>query len=284
MVIDELIGELDRDNNRVKPGGTDQGFVYKNPAAFNAKSDEICYIPELAFEDLEADEEGYYSLDDARYEGAGYTYQDILEICQDNERIAQSVFDFIDWQSPETAFDEGIREGEWEEYGIKESVDMNNVGEDLQVGKWRVHLVEPGEGYGVDNNVIYSPEEASKYGMNLPMVEFYDTSQDPLRFPGGQFVSRYYASTLLGLVRWGDDIRVSSKNGIGLDLMGYEPSWKVSSEELGKVGAWLEKACDKADEKEAKGVSLADRAAGAKEMSAEMTQDVPIRNKEMDAR
>ena len=46
----------------------------------------------------------------------------------------------------------------------------------------------------------------------------------------------------------------------------------------------LEKACDKADEKEAKGVSLADRAAGAKEMSAEMTQDVPIRNKEMDAR
>ena len=36
MVIDELIGELDRDNNRVKPGGTDQGFVYKNPAAFKA--------------------------------------------------------------------------------------------------------------------------------------------------------------------------------------------------------------------------------------------------------
>lgn len=32
---------------------------------------------------------------------------------------------------------------------------------------------------------------------SYPLVEFYDTSQDAARFPGGQFVSRYYMTDLL---------------------------------------------------------------------------------------
>lgn len=160
--------------------------------------------------------------------------------------------------------------------------DMNMF--DCQAGKWRVHLVQPGSHYGANNNVIYQPEDAEKYGMNLPLVEFYDTSQDPVNFPGGQFVGRYYASTLLGLDTFGDDIRVSAENGIGFALDASIPSWRVSPEELGKIGEWLGKACDKEPKDEPARVSLADRANGAKEASMELEHDNPVRDKDIDAR
>jgi hypothetical protein len=86
-----------------------QGFIYKNLEAFTNKTDEVCYIPEL---------------DDEKY-----TYKDFVRICQefiDNnedvkeyckreettaEDIAVNLFEFVDWQHPETLVDE------WEMYG-----------------------------------------------------------------------------------------------------------------------------------------------------------------------
>lgn len=155
---------------------------------------------------------------------------------------------------------------------------------DLQVGKWRVHLVEPGEGYGEDNKVIYSLENASKHGMDLPMVEFYDTSQDPDSFPGGQFVSRYYVSTMLGMDRYGHDIRTIAEQGRAFSLQGDEPSWTLFPDELSKVGTWLEKSCNVDAKRDVTTVSLADRAVAAKEVSSGMEQDVPDRNNDIDAR
>lgn len=64
---------------------TDQGFVYKNEEAFlNGKG--VCYVAELSDE--------------------LYTYKDIFEICDNNESMARLVFDDIDWQHPESRYEE----------------------------------------------------------------------------------------------------------------------------------------------------------------------------------
>lgn len=68
---------------------------------------------------------------------------------------------------------------------------------DRRIGKWRVHFVDLGDAYGKDDSLICTRENLGRY--ELPLVEFYDMSQDAKRFPQGQFVSRYYMETSLGL-------------------------------------------------------------------------------------
>lgn len=70
--------------------------MFKDTAAFE-KKEGVCYIPE--------------SGDDE------YTYQDFLEIGMGNEKLAAVLFSLVDWQSPETVFDELLREGEIDENG-----------------------------------------------------------------------------------------------------------------------------------------------------------------------
>lgn len=83
------IGEIELDIDGtlldVSRGGTEQGFVYKNEWAFYSHSDDVCYIPELG-DDL-------------------YRYQDFLELCE-FEEFAEDVFNTVDWQFPETYWDE----------------------------------------------------------------------------------------------------------------------------------------------------------------------------------
>ncbi len=87
---------------------------------------------------------------------------------------------------------------------------MNAIGEgeitdplaDFTVGRFRVHLVQEGERYGAGGGFVYGKalsNDCQLYGHGLPLVEFYDVSQDPAKFPEGQFVSRYFMSTLLGM-------------------------------------------------------------------------------------
>ena len=91
---------------------------------------------------------------------------------------------------------------------------MNAIGEgeitdplaDFTVGRFRVHLVQEGERYGAGGGFVYGKDlsngsfgipinDCQLYGHGLPLVEFYDVSQDPAKFPEGQFVSRYFMST-----------------------------------------------------------------------------------------
>ena len=57
-------------------------------------------------------------------------------------------------------------------------------------------------------------------------VEFYDRRHT--HTSNGQFVSNYCVDTLL-----------KGDMGIGLDLMGYEPSWKVNARDMDMVRDWL---------------------------------------------
>lgn len=83
---------------------------------------------------------------------------------------------------------------------------------------FNVKIVRNGENYGLNNVLTHDKDD--------PLVEFYDS-----RYPHtehGQFVSRYYASTLLERVK-----------NVGLDLYGGANDWKIESKEMDTVIDWL---------------------------------------------
>lgn len=60
-----------------------------------------------------------------------------------------------------------------------------------QVEGFNVRVVEKGQPYGLNGCQIHDQDD--------PLVEFYDSNQTDAEFgPYGQFVSRYYRSTILG--------------------------------------------------------------------------------------
>jgi len=93
-----------------------QGYIYKNFEAFNNKTDEICYVPELCSDDKIKTVKN----------STTYNYNDFLELCQgmyDTEEgvkewcdknnvtphmIAVDLFESVDWQHPETLLNEWI--------------------------------------------------------------------------------------------------------------------------------------------------------------------------------
>ena len=88
---------------------------------------------------------------------------------------------------------------------------------------WRVRFVRKGDHYGHDHCLTH--EEAE------PLVEFYDRRFAGHTFPDeGQFVSRYYVSTLL------------KRRGGRLHLDGGIEAWCISAdgmrEAMGHVAVW----------------------------------------------
>ena len=80
---------------------------------------------------------------------------------------------------------------------------------------FNIVLVRGGDRYGLNDCLVNEAVE--------PMVEFYDaTYEDDERFVKGrgQFVARYYLSTL------------TERRGGGLDLCGHEPAWKVTGQNV----------------------------------------------------
>lgn len=87
----------------------------------------------------------------------------------------------------------------------------------MTVDKFTVRLVRNGDKYGRDFCLTHDRYE--------PLVEFYDTHYMHTEF--GQFVNRYYASTLL------------ERDTGGLCLDGGVPAWAVSAEDMATVRAWI---------------------------------------------
>jgi hypothetical protein len=86
----------------------------------------------------------------------------------------------------------------------------------LRVEKYNVRIVNTGDKYG-RSDCLTNDKQA--------MVEFYDNRFDQKDFMGrGQFVSRYYASTLLD---------GEYPNGLCLD--GGVPEWTVGPEAMQQV-------------------------------------------------
>ncbi len=93
--------------------------------------------------------------------------------------------------------------------------------------EFNVKILFKGDVYGRDNCLTHDEDR--------PLVEFYDATYssdngDDRFDDEGQFVSRYYAETLLERDR-----------RYGLDLMGYEPAWKVDAAAMEIAIRYIEK-------------------------------------------
>lgn len=88
---------------------------------------------------------------------------------------------------------------------------------------FNIRIVREGDGYGRNN-----PEWAVTHDEAEPLVEFYDASQNPEVFGElGQFVNRYYITTLL------------EGENRGLALEGSVREWTIAAPELGELRAAL---------------------------------------------
>ncbi len=91
----------------------------------------------------------------------------------------------------------------------------------------QVRIVEQGDGYGRYNKV--TGEYALTHEKPEPLVEFYDLDHDMSPI-GGQFVSRYYLSSLL------------ERDSGGLCLDGGEPKWNIRETEMIQIRRFLRAA------------------------------------------
>jgi hypothetical protein len=95
-----------------------------------------------------------------------------------------------------------------------------------RIGPWTVRFVFKGERYGLDNVLLHEQDE--------PLVEFYDAEQSLTKFgPLGQFVTRYYLTTLLE-----NRQKHPAYAPLALDL--GIPRWTVSAPHMGLVEHWLQ--------------------------------------------
>ena len=88
-------------------------------------------------------------------------------------------------------------------------------------GYFNVRILRKGEKYGLEDCLTHKERK--------PLVEFYDyRHRDDKEWKRGQFVSRYYAETLL-----------KHDLNFGLSLDGGVPEWTVSAESMREILAWL---------------------------------------------
>jgi hypothetical protein len=86
-----------------------------------------------------------------------------------------------------------------------------------RIGKFNVRIVHKGGAYGLQDCLTHDQDD--------PLVEFYDAKWAGVKFgPRGQFVSRYYAGTLL-----------ESDHPDGLALDGAISEWAASPQDMQQV-------------------------------------------------
>jgi hypothetical protein len=109
--------------------------------------------------------------------------------------------------------------------GYADSVNILSFTNDLGI-PMIARLVHRGDRYGRDGCLTHDEED--------PMLEFYDARYNHNPWLGfrGQFISRYYLSTL--------NEHRPYKRWIGLDLHGGVPVWKASSENMVDIFNWLD--------------------------------------------
>jgi hypothetical protein len=108
-------------------GGGCDGYVYKDEDAFLNHPDEICYIAEHAFDDIEGD---YITVDEAKT--VGETHKTIVEQCMDMwgedymltdeqaEYFAKDVFGLAEWACIQTYLTEN--------FTIEDCIDFDDTG------------------------------------------------------------------------------------------------------------------------------------------------------------
>lgn len=91
--------------------------------------------------------------------------------------------------------------------------------------KFNVRIIRKGDSYGLNNCLIHDEDK--------PLVEFYDDRYKQGFSESGQFVTRYYAETIL---------RHSSFCGV--DLEGSIADWFISAENVKQVQRYIISKCE----------------------------------------
>lgn len=103
---------------------------------------------------------------------------------------------------------------------------------ELEIGQWRVRVVEKGDLYGVENRVPWNDEK--------PLVEFYDMNVDKKDFPEGRFTTgRYYIDKLLNPGLFGSSLEDMVEKNKGFNLNPIYVEWTVQPGDLAVISAWL---------------------------------------------
>lgn len=128
------IGEFGYGNNG------NEGVIYLDEDAFE-RGEGVCYIPEYGFENesqngcelfefyakeavgSDIENNPYTASDDT---ANSYTKQTFLDICFGNEAFARELFNAVDWQSPETLWDEWLEDDDFYQT-VKEWCDEHNI-------------------------------------------------------------------------------------------------------------------------------------------------------------
>lgn len=92
------------ENGVFYPEQSSDGEIYKNFNAFNSK-EGVCYIPSIVFESIAVGEKVTLKAIEELGEKA-YTYNDFLELCNNNPNAAAYVFSCVSWESPSTTLDQ----------------------------------------------------------------------------------------------------------------------------------------------------------------------------------
>lgn len=80
-----------------------------------------------------------------------------------------------------------------------------------------IRIVTKGQKYGLDNCLTHSSDE--------PLVEFYDRDHDHTEF--GQFVTRYYLSTIMS--------STVTTHKEYLSLVGHVDEWRIRGDEMNSI-------------------------------------------------
>ena len=102
-----------------------EGVVYKDENAFKT-GEGVCYVSEYGFEnndenssclfEFAAKEVHASELEGNTYVAiSGYTRADLVALCNDDEAMAEELFDHLDWMFPETLWDEWCEDEEEQE-------------------------------------------------------------------------------------------------------------------------------------------------------------------------
>lgn len=90
--------------------------------------------------------------------------------------------------------------------------------------RFNVRYLRTGDRYGLDDRLVKGEGTSLRLEGPGDTVEFYD-SRYP-HTPRGQFIARYGVDTIID-------------GSHGLDLMTYEPSWKIDAAAMFVVREWL---------------------------------------------
>lgn len=99
---------------------------------------------------------------------------------------------------------------------------MINLGKNSNGIPFNARVVREGDKYGLNDCRVHND--------NDPLIEFYDARYNHSKY--GQFVSRYYASTLTGKCEWSSG-RDSRKTGLNLDCSISD--WFVDANQVTKA-------------------------------------------------